>query len=60
MIPTAEKAKVKLMIGQVLRFWPEYIKLKEIYDSARAARDSFDTLISSPLMFFKGFVNFFD
>ena len=38
MIHTAEKTKVKLMIGQVLRFWPEYIKLKEIYDSGRLGK----------------------
>lgn len=28
-----EKAKVKLMIGMVLRFWPEYIEFKRIVDS---------------------------
>lgn len=28
-----KKAKVKLMIGMVLRFWPEYIKFKRIVDS---------------------------
>jgi len=38
MIDTAEKAGVKFMIGQVLRFWPEYIKLKEIYDSGQLGK----------------------
>lgn len=33
MIATCSKAKVKFMIAQVLRFWPEYVKLKEIIDS---------------------------
>ncbi len=33
MIEAADKAGVKLMVGQVLRFWPEYVKLKEIFDS---------------------------
>lgn len=31
----AEKNGVKFMIAQVLRFWPEYELLKEIYDSGR-------------------------
>jgi len=38
MIDTAEKAGVKFMIGQVIRFWPEYIKLKEIYDSGQLGK----------------------
>lgn len=29
----AEKNNVKFMVAQVLRFWPEYEKLKEIYDN---------------------------
>ena len=33
MIKETEKAKVKLMIGMVLRFWPEYIEFKRIVDS---------------------------
>ena len=32
---TAEKNNVKFMVAQVLRFWPEYELLKEIYDSKR-------------------------
>lgn len=32
MIEVAGKAGVKFMIAQVLRFWPEYIKLKDIFD----------------------------
>ena len=35
---TAEKNGVKFMIAQVLRFWPEYELLKEIYDSRRYGR----------------------
>ena len=31
----AEKNNVKFMVAQVLRFWPEYELLKEIYDSKR-------------------------
>ena len=33
MIKETKKAKVKLMIGMVLRFWPEYIEFKRIVDS---------------------------
>lgn len=29
----AEKNNVKFMVAQVLRFWPEYEKVKEIYDN---------------------------
>ena len=32
-IRETKKAKVKLMIGMVLRFWPEYIEFKRIVDS---------------------------
>lgn len=35
MIDAAEKAGVKMMIGQVIRFWPEYQVIKEIVDSGR-------------------------
>jgi len=38
MIETAEKAKVKLMIAQVIRFWPEYVKLKKIYETGKLGR----------------------
>jgi predicted dehydrogenase len=31
----AERNNVKFMVAQVLRFWPEYELLKEIYDSKR-------------------------
>lgn len=31
----AERNNVKFMVAQVLRFWPEYELLKEIYDSER-------------------------
>ena len=32
---TAKKNKVKFMIAQVLRFWPEYELLKEIFDTEK-------------------------
>jgi len=35
MIKETKKAKVKLMIGMVLRFWPEYIEFKRIVDSKK-------------------------
>jgi UDP-N-acetylglucosamine 3-dehydrogenase len=38
MIAATEKAGVKFMIGQVLRFWPEYVVIKEILDSKRLGR----------------------
>jgi len=34
-IRETKKAKVKLMIGMVLRFWPEYIEFKRIVDSKK-------------------------
>jgi predicted dehydrogenase len=30
---TARENNVRVMVAQVLRFWPEYVKIKEIYDS---------------------------
>jgi len=33
MIKEAKKAKIKLTIGMVLRFWPEYVEFKRIVDS---------------------------
>ena len=33
MIKEAKKAKIKLMIGMVLHFWPEYVEFKRIVDS---------------------------
>ena len=32
---TAKQNNVRFMVAQVLRFWPEYVYLKEIYDSGR-------------------------
>lgn len=32
---TAEKMHVKFMVAQVLRFWPEYMLVKELYDSGK-------------------------
>ena len=32
MVEAAEKHKVIFMVAQVIRFWPEYMRLKEIYD----------------------------
>ncbi len=33
MLAAVRKAGVKFMIAQVLRFWPEYMKIKEFYDN---------------------------
>jgi len=33
MIKETKKAKVKFMIGMVLRFWPEYVEFKRMVDS---------------------------
>lgn len=33
MIKAVKKAKVKFMVAHVIRFWPEYVVLKEIIDS---------------------------
>ncbi len=38
MIAATRKAGVKFMIGQVLRFWPEYVVIKQILDSGRLGR----------------------
>jgi len=38
MVRVAERAKVKFMVAQVIRFWPEYVRLKEIYKSKRLGR----------------------
>ena len=35
---TARRNNVKFMVAQVLRFWPEYMLLKEIYDSGKYGR----------------------
>lgn len=35
MIQAAEQAGKLLMVGQVLRFWPEYVLIKEMIDSSR-------------------------
>ena len=32
---TAKRSNVRFMVAQVLRFWPEYVYLKDIYDSGR-------------------------
>lgn len=42
---TAEKNNVKFMVAQVLRFWPEYELLKEIYDSKRYGKLLSGTMI---------------
>lgn len=33
MLEAAEKAGVQFVVGQVVRFWPEYVKVKELLDS---------------------------
>jgi len=35
MIDAAKKADRKLMVGHVLRFWPEYVKLREVVASGK-------------------------
>ncbi len=42
---TAKKNNVKFMVAQVLRFWPEYELLKEIYDSKRYGKLLSGTMI---------------
>ena len=34
-LAAVEKAGVKFMVAQVLRFWPEYMKIKEFYDNGQ-------------------------
>jgi predicted dehydrogenase len=41
MIEAVEKNNVKAMVGHVLRFWPEYIKIKEIVDSGKLGEPLF-------------------
>jgi len=31
-VKAAERVKVKFMVAQVIRFWPEHVKLKEIIE----------------------------
>ena len=38
MIAACKKSKVKFTIGQVLRFWPEYMMLKEIFDTKKLGK----------------------
>lgn len=38
MIKAAKKAGVKFMVGQVIRFWPEYQAIKDIVDSGVCGR----------------------
>src|SRR4029079_15516577 len=35
LLATAAKARGKFMIAQVIRFWPEYVYLKQAYDDRR-------------------------
>lgn len=42
---TAEKYNVKFMVAQVLRFWPEYELLKEIYDTKKYGKLLSGTMI---------------
>ncbi len=42
---TAKKNNVKFMVAQVLRFWPEYEVLKEIYDSNKYGKLLSGTMI---------------
>lgn len=38
MIAAVNKARVKFMVAQCIRFWPEYVALKEVVDSHRLGR----------------------
>jgi len=38
MIEEVEKKGVKFMVGHVLRFWPEYVKIKEIQESGKLGK----------------------
>lgn len=38
MIEAANRSGVKFMIGQCVRFWPEYMKLKELIDNGELGR----------------------
>jgi len=38
MISTVKKAGIKMMVAQVIRFWPEYQVIKEIVDSGKFGR----------------------
>lgn len=38
MIQAVKKAKVELMVAQVIRFWPEYVELKKIYQVGELGR----------------------
>ncbi|MGM8364890.1 Gfo/Idh/MocA family protein [Virgibacillus sp. W0181] len=39
MIAATEKAGVTFMVGQTLRFWPEYMKIKEMVDKGELGKD---------------------
>jgi len=41
MIEEVEKKGVKLMVGHVLRFWPEYVKIKKIQESGKLGKPYF-------------------
>jgi predicted dehydrogenase len=52
MLGASEKSGKMLMIGQCLRYWPEYVKLKEYIDSGvygKIVRADFSRLSSTPL-----------
>ena len=37
MAGAAEQAGVQFAVGQAIRFWPEYVKAKELYDARKTA-----------------------
>jgi len=45
MIGSVQKAGVKFMVGHVIRFWPEYVVIKQILDSGRLGRIKFATAL---------------
>jgi predicted dehydrogenase len=38
MVEIVKKNKIKAMVGQVLRFWPEYVKIKDIIESGNLGK----------------------
>ncbi len=39
MIKAAESANVKFMVAQVIRFWPEYVKIKKLFDTDKIGEE---------------------
>jgi predicted dehydrogenase len=53
MIKKCQEKKIRLMIGDIIRFWPEYSYLKKVYDTKRFGNllsITFTRLSSKPLL----------